>query len=383
MLETIKLKDKTYYLLGTAHISQQSVDDVAQAVAEIKPDAVCVELCATRYKNLNETEKWKDLDLIKVIKEGKSGFLLASLLLSAFQKKMGKQLNIQAGAEMIKAIELSKQKNIPFFLIDREVNITIKRAWRSLSFWEKIKILSQLAGSLLFVPKIDKQKIEELKQKDVLSGMIEELASSLPRIKKILIDERDLYLASKINKITEKKILIVIGIGHQAGIKSLLGKEINTASLEIIPPARVWVSRFIKYSIVILILGIFGYGALNLDSSVSLKLLWTWAIANSIPAFIGASIAGAHWWTRICAFVVAPFTSINPAVSAGWLAGLVEAIFNKPRVRDFEELSEDLLSWKGLRKNLVSRVLLVVVLTNIGSTIGTFVGIPLLASILN
>lgn len=383
MLETIKIKDKIYYLLGTAHISHQSVIEVEQAIEKYKPDSVCVELCNTRYQNLSNNSSWKELDIFKVVKEKKSGFLLANLLLSSFQKKMGEQLNIKAGSEMIKTIEICQKKNIPFNLIDREINITIKRVWNSISLWEKVKLLSQLVTSLFFIPKIDKEKVEELKEKDTLSSLIEELAKDFPRIKKVLIDERDIYLASKATKSQGKKILVVIGIGHQAGIKKNLGASPDLQELEKIPPKKILLARIITWGIPTIIFGLFGYGILTLDKSVSLKLLWNWFLVNSIPAFIGAWIAKAHWWTRVCAFVVAPFTSVNPAISAGWVAGLVETYFNKPKVKDFENLSNDITSWKGLRKNLVSRILLVVVLTNLGSAIGTFVGIPLLAAILN
>ena len=387
MLEKIKIAEQNYYILGTAHISQSSVDEVGQAIEELKPDAICVELCQTRYNNLSAESKWKELDIIKVIKEKKSGFLFSSLLLSAFQKKMGKQLDIQVGAEMIYAAKISKEKNIPLYLVDREVNITIQRTWRSLSFWAKIKLTSQLFLGLFFTPQIKAEDVEKMKEKDLLTGMIEELAQSFPKLKQVLIDERDEYLAGKIFDTKGKTILAVVGIGHQAGILKKITKYgkiglPNFAKLEKIPIQKAYLMTTIKWSIPAIILGIFVYAFFNFDTTISLKLLWNWVLVNSIPAFFGASLAGASWITRFVALVVAPFTSVNPTLSAGWLTGLSEAIINKPKVKDFESISDDMLSWAKMRKNLVIRILLVVMLTNLGSALGTLVGIPLLAIIL-
>ena len=222
MLKTVAIKSKKYHLLGTAHISQQSVDEVEKYITDLKPDAVCIEICETRYKNLSDGNRWREMDIIKVIKEKKSGLLLASLLLSAFQRKMGKQLGIKPGAEMMKAVEICQTKKIPFFLIDREVNITIQRTWNSLSLWEKIKLMGQLVGSIVFTPKINEKEIEKMKEKDLLSGMIEELSQHFPRVKQVLIDERDQYLATKMARVAGKNILAVIGIGHQSGMEQSL-----------------------------------------------------------------------------------------------------------------------------------------------------------------
>lgn len=387
MLEKIKLGTKTFFILGTAHISQKSVDDVKNTIEQIQPDIVCVELCHTRYKNLLEKERWRELDIVQVVKQKKSGFLFASLLLSSFQRKMGQQLNIQVGAEMIAAVNLSKEQNIPLELVDREVNITIQRAWRSLNFWQKMKLSSHLFLGLFFSPKIQTEEVEKMKSKDLLNGLIEELAKEFPKIKQVLIDERDEYLAGKILKSQGKNIFAVVGIGHQAGILQKI-KHYHQNSLpdftqlEKIPPQKTWLSKSIQWSIPAIILGIFGYSILNFDSSISLKLLWYWFLVNSIPSFLGASLAGGSWRTRIVAFFAAPFTSVNPALSAGWVAGLVEALINKPKIKDFESLSEDILSWKKMRANLITKILLVVILTNLGSALGTFVGIPLLTSLL-
>jgi pheromone shutdown-related protein TraB len=387
MLEKIKVGDRSFFILGTAHISQKSVDEVAENIEKIKPDTVCVELCQTRYKNINEANRWRELDIVQVIKEKKSGFLFASLLLSSFQRKMGKELNIQVGAEMIQAIKISEEKKIDLCLADREVNITIQRVWRSLNFWQKLKLSSQLFLGLFFSPKIKAEQVEEMKKKDLLSGLIEELAREFPKIKQVLIDERDEYLAGKIFKAQGKKVFAVVGIGHQAGILKKIAAYSQTnlpdfEKLEQIPHKRAIVAKTIQWAIPTIILGIFVYGFLQFDSKVSLKLLWNWFLVNSIPAFLGASIAGASWWTRWTAFFAAPFTSVNPALSAGWVAGLVEAIINKPKVKDFESISDDMLSWKKIRMNLITRILLVVILTNLGSALGTFAGIPLLAYLL-
>ena len=387
MLEKIKLGARTFFILGTAHISQKSVEEVKKSIIQIKPDAVCVELCHTRYKNLSEANRWKELDIVRVIKEKKSGFFFASLLLSSFQKKMGNDLNIQVGAEMIAATKISKENNIPLKLVDREINITIQRTWRSLNFWQKMKLISQLFLGLFFSPKVEEKEVEKMKEKDILSGLIEELAIVFPKIKQILIDERDEYLAGKMLQTKGERVFVVVGIGHQVGIVKKIKQYYQTglpdfAKLETIPPQKNLLIKSIQWFIPIIIFGIFAYGFFNFDSNISLKLLWNWFLVNSIPSFLGASLAGASWRVRMVAFFVAPFTSVNPTLSAGWVAGLAEAIINKPKVKDFESLSNDMLSWKKMRKNLVAKILLVVILTNLGSALGTFIGIPLLTSLL-
>ena len=301
---------------------------------------------------------------------------------------MGKELNIEVGAEMMSAIHISEEKNIPLSLVDREVNITIKRVWRSLGFWQKLKLTSQLFASLFFTPQVQAEEVEKMKKKDVLSALMDEIATSFPQIKKTLIDERDEYLAGKIFQTSGKKILAVVGIGHQEGIlakiKSYSKQNLpNFSKLEKIPSVRkITFTTILKWLIPATILSMFIYSFFYFDKDLSLKLLWNWFLVNSIPAFLGASLANASWWTRLCAFFAAPFTSLNPLLSAGLVAGLLETWINKPKVKDFDSLAEDMLSFKKMKKNLISRILLVVILTNLGSALGTFVGIPLLGFLL-
>ena len=381
MKQEINVNGKRIIIVGTAHISQDSVEEVENEIREIQPDTVCVELCSTRFEALQQENRWKNMDIVKVIKEGKAPLLMANLVLSAFQRKIGNKIGVKPGAEMMKAVKIAEELDAEIELVDREVSTTLKRAWRKLNFWEKANLLTQVFAGSFQSPNISKEEIEKMKDEDVLSSLLEELSKELPKIKEVLIDERDCYLAAKIREAPGETIIAVVGAGHVPGIVRNFEEPIDISELEKIPKAGKG-GKFFKWGVPSLIIGIFIYGFTKIDASVGTEMIKIWILANGTLAAIGAIIAGGHIITVISAFIAAPITSLNPTIGAGMVSGLTEAWVRKPRVSDFENLSQDITSVKGFWKNEITRILLVVMLSNLGSMLGTFFGVPMIAALL-
>ena len=377
----ILIDEKQILLIGTAHISQSSVDEVNDVIEQEKPDTVCIELCASRHQAMMDKDQWKNMDIFKVVREGKSFLLFANLIMTAFQKRLGSQLGVKPGAEMLAAAEASERVNSELLLADRDVKITLQRTWRGMPFWGRMKVLSQLLASLFIREEISKEEIEKLKESDALSEAMQILADQSPEMKRILIDERDQFMAEKIRQAPGKRIVAVVGAGHVKGLTGELEREHNLAELETLPPPGklgIW----LKWGIPTLIVGLIGYGFFAVDTDVSIEMIQRWFLINGTLSAIGTAIAFGHPITVATAFVAAPFTSLNPAVAAGWVAGLVEAFLRKPQVRDFENLADDITHLRGFWQNNITRILLVVMFANLGSAIGTFAGGFAIASLL-
>ena len=377
----ILLDEKQILLIGTAHISQSSVDEVNDVIEQEKPDTVCIELCASRHQAMMDKDQWKNMDIFKVVREGKSFLLFANLIMTAFQKRLGSQLGVKPGAEMLAAAQASERVNAELVLADRDVKVTLQRTWRGMPFWARMKVLSQLLASLFIREEISKEEIEKLKESDALSEAMEMLADQSPEMKRILIDERDQFMAEKIRQAPGKRIVAVVGAGHVKGLIVELEREHNLAELETVPPPGklgIW----LKWGIPALIVSLIGYGFFAIDTDVSIEMIQRWFLINGTLSAIGTAIAFGHPMTIATAFVAAPFTSLNPAVAAGWVAGLVEAFLRKPQVRDFENLADDITHLRGFWQNNITRILLVVMFANLGSAIGTFAGGFAIASLL-
>ncbi len=369
--------DKEITLVGTAHVSRESADLVAQVIEEEKPETVCIELCESRYQSLTKKKKWQNTDLLKVIREKKAFLLLSNLMLAYFQKKIGKKLGIKPGEEVLRAISAAQAIGAHVHLADRDIRTTLSRMWRAMGFWRKIKVLAQLITSAGQIDAIKEEDIEKIKRKDVLETLLSEIGESFPDIKRILIDERDQYLAHKIRTAPGGKIVAVVGAGHVPGIQAYWEKPVDITVLEQIPP-KGQLSRVLKWGIPALILGIIIFGFFMAGAAGGAQMIKWWILANAVLAGLGAAIALAHPLTILSAVVASPITSLNPMIAAGWVSGLVEAFLGKPKVRDFENLPEDISTLKGFWKNKITRILLVVVFTNLGSSLGTFVAIPLM-----
>jgi pheromone shutdown-related protein TraB len=374
----LSMEDKEIILVGTAHVSRESADLVERVIKEEKPDTVAVELCQSRYQAITEANKWQETDLIKVIREKKAFLLLSNLMLASFQKKIGKKLGIKPGEEMLRAVNVAKEMEADIHLADRDVRTTLSRTWRLMGFWTKFKLMFQLITSMGDVEEIEKEDIEKLKQQDVLETLLSELGKTLPELQRVLIDERDQYLAHKIRTAPGNKIVAVVGAGHVPGIKKYWSEPVDMEALEVIPPKGKWVG-FIKWGIPALVIALIILGFYMAGANAGADMIKWWILANATLAGLGAACALAHPLTVLAAFVASPITSLNPMVAAGWVAGLVQVFLVKPKVKDFQSLPEDIVSVKGFWRNKITRILLIVVLTNLGSSLGAFVAIPLMA----
>jgi pheromone shutdown-related protein TraB len=381
MTQLLEIDGKKIFLVGTAHVSEESARLVADVIDREKPDTVCVELCASRYQSIRQKDQWQNMDIVKVIREKKSFLLLSNLLLASLQKRIAKKLNIRPGQEMIQAIESAEAVGAAIHLADRDIRITLSRTWRLMRLRDKIKLLAQLIFSIGQVDDISAEDVEKMKQEDVLETILADVGKSLPIVKAILIDERDRYLAHKIRHAPGEIIVAVVGAGHVPGIKKYWNSETNIASLENLPP-KSKLSAVLKWVIPLGIVALIITGFFMGGAKAGKDMVAWWLLANGMLAGLGALAALAHPLTVVSSIVAAPLTSLNPMVAAGWVSGLVEAFSRKPRVIDFENLQEDIHSLRGFWKNKVTRVLLVVVFTNLGSSIGTFVAIPLMLKVL-
>ncbi len=373
--------DKQVILVGTAHVSRESAQQVRQVIQEEQPDTVCVELCQSRYQSIRQKERWQETDIVKIIKEKKTFLLLSNLMLASFQKRIAKKLDIKPGQEMIAAVETAEEVGAEIHLADRDIRTTLSRTWRALGLWSKIKLFFQLILSLGEVEEITEEDIEKMKQQDVLETLLAEVGKSLPVLKTILIDERDQYLAQKIRTAPGKKIVAVVGAGHIPGIKKCWKEDVDVLALEQLPP-KSKTAGILKWLIPVAILVMFVAGFFYGGAQAGKDMILWWIGANAILAGIGAIIALAHPITIVSSMLAAPLTSLNPMIAAGWVSGLVEAFSRRPKVKDLEKLPEDILSIGGFWRNKVTRILLVVVFTNIGSSIGTFVAFPVIVKLL-
>jgi pheromone shutdown-related protein TraB len=380
-VDLLEADGRSFYLVGTAHVSKSSAELVEKTIRERKPDTVCLELCDSRYETLTNPEKWKQTDIYSVIKSGRAYVLMAQLALSTFQKKLAEEFGVRPGEEMHRAMEVCREEDIELSLIDREVRTTLKRAWGKAGFWSMMKLLASLFTSTFSNQEISKEQIENLKESDQLSMVIDEFSSILPGIKTALIDERDQYLATKMLASPGNTVVAVVGAAHVPGIKRVFGQPVDLAPLEELPPPRK-IFKIIGWGIPLLLLGLVVAGFIAGGRETSEQMVIAWVLANGIAASIGTMFALAHPLTIVTAFLAAPITSLNPTIAAGWVCGLVEAWLRKPRVVDLENVADDIGSFKGIWSNRVIKVLLVVVMANVGSSIGTFIGVGWVVSLL-
>jgi len=368
-------------LVGTAHVSRESVEDVRKAIEEESPDRVCIELDDGRYTSMSEGANWQNLNVGKVIRQGKGFLLMANLVLASFQRRLGNDLGVKPGEEMLAAVKIAQEKNIPFSLCDRNIQITLRRAWSGTRFWGKMKMLAALTGSVFSTEKLSAEDIEKIKQKDVLQQMMEELASFLPQAKTALIDERDQYLATKIYLAEGKKVVAVVGAGHLEGIAAHITafaekrESTDISKLDDIPK-KTRAGKIVPWAIPAVIIVIFALGFIRAGWSMSEAMLLRWLIIHGGLAAIGSAIALAHPLTILIAFVGAPIGTLNPFGKVGLFTGVAEAFLRKPRVRDVENLSDDVSTFKGFYTNRVTHILIVFFLSTLGAAIGNLITIP-------
>jgi len=398
----LTVRDKNIVLIGTAHISRESIEEADRIIREEKPGMVCVELDEGRYGAISQKDSWENLNVSKILKEGKGFLLIANLVLAGFQRRMGIGLGVKPGDEMKTAIETAEELKIPFRLCDREVQTTLRRAWARCGFWSKCKLLASLLASAFSTEKLKPEEIENLKNRSELDGMMSELSGYLPEIKQTLIDERDRYLAAKIwlaatepppeNSPADRSadsnnslIAAIVGAGHMQGIKAHLEKiaageeSPDVSELDIIPPPSLF-SKIARWIIPVLVVALIVTGFFVSGAEKSFEMILRWILWNGSLAAIGSIIALGHPLAIIASFIGAPITSLNPFIGIGIISGLIQATLRKPRVTDAQTISEDISSIKGLYSNRVLHALWVFFLSSLGSSIGTFVSIPAIIS---
>ena len=371
----------TIHLVGTAHVSNKSVEEVRSIIEEQHPDRVCIELDDGRMKSKTQDNSWENMDIKKILKDGKGFLLLANTALASFQKRMGAQTGADPGAEIIGAANLANEKGIPVSLCDREIQITFRRAWGKSSLWNKCKLLATLISAAFSKEEISEEELAELKNEETLESMMKEVAKELPSVKEVLIDERDRYLATSIFKAEGKTKVAVIGAGHTQGIIRTFEKlekgelSLDTSDLVEIPPKGIG-SKLAQWVIptLIVLLVVLGIVLNGWDQGIR-AFLW-WMVANASSTFIFTLIGGASFLTCLLSGLTAPFFVLNPVLGVGIFAGIWQASFKPPKVKDFENMSQDALSLKGWYKNRILKCLVALMTSSIGSILGSLVAFP-------
>lgn len=385
--EELVLGDKTIILVGTAHVSDESVEAVEEAIDKYKPDAVAVELCQQRYQALKEEKRWEETDILEVISSGRTHLFMLQIMLANFQRKIGEDIGVKAGAEMMKAIELAEERKINVVLADRDIKVTLKRAMDMMSLKEKAKLIYGFVSGFIEGEEIDKELIERLKEKDVLTELMEELAVETPSIKRVLVDERDEYIAHMLHKADAKTLVAVVGAGHMEGVKRRLreldGKIVVSHTLSVggqslQATASKKRMNLLWYAVPILFIGLLLVGLEQNGTTMTADMLVRWFLVTGCIAAIGPILAMGHPFSILAAFISAPLKIFHPTIATGWIAGLVELKMRKPRVLDFKNLMM-LKSTADYFRNRVVRLIFVVAFTNVTATVGNIVGLMYLA----
>lgn len=378
----LHLGQKRIVLIGTAHVSGESIKEVENVIRREMPHAVAIELDEKRLESIKNPEAWRNMDIITILRKKQAFLMLANLVLSSYQKRMGQSAGVKPGDEMMAAINVAESLGIRQVMVDRSVSVTMRRAWAKNSFWGKCKLFSALIASAFGKEEVSPDEIENLKSKSEMDNMMAELSEYLPAVKEVLIDERDRYLASHIWQAAleqnTQKLVAVLGAGHLNGVifhleRIASGNESpDCLDIEDVPPKKLG-SKIAAWIIPVLIVVLIALGFIFGGRAKGWNMLSSWVLWNGVLAGIGALLAAGHPLTVLVAIVGAPFTSLCPFVGIGMLTGILQAILKKPKVVDMENIQQDVTNIRGFYKNRILRVLLVFLLSSIGSSIGTFV----------
>jgi pheromone shutdown-related protein TraB len=377
----MQLGETEIVLLGTAHVSPTSARTVADLVASGAFDTVAIELCLSRQRAMLDPDAMSKLDLFSVIRRGQAPMVAASLALGAYQQRLAEQYGIEPGAEMRAAIDGALDQGLPLALIDRDIGLTLRRAYRAVPWWQRMGLVGGLFASVMTREKIEESEIERLKQGDMLESTFSEFAEQSRELYLPLIDERDRYMAAHLRRLAEGtgtgRILAVVGAGHLKGIERYATLEQQPPDqildqLDQSPPRARW-PRYVPWVVVGIILLGFVIG-FSRNTELGLQMVLDWVMINGGLAAVGGIIALAHPVTIVTAALAAPLTSLNPTIGVGFVAAAVELYLRKPQVGDFARLRKDTTNPKGWWSNRVSRVLLVFLLTTLGSAMGTYIG---------
>lgn len=375
MKENLEINGKNITIVGTAHISQESRDEVRDTIETVKPDLVAVELDQSRFDSLRDDSGWKDLEISEAIREGKGNLLLLNLILSIYQRKLGLEEGMKPGAELMAAVDRAEEMDIEYALVDQDINKTLNRAISSLSILDKLRIVA----SMILPSDEEEMDIESLKDGDMLGTLIQELEDEFPELKRVFLDERNSYMAEKLLEKEFDSAVVVVGAAHVEGLKEELKKEKRDFSAEEVNRLP-WmkIANYGFTALVFLGLGFSFYSSFE----QGINNLGIWIGANSILAMMGAMIARSHPLTWIISFIASPLTSVNPVLPAGLVAAYSEAKINSPKVEDLETIT-DIESYRELWDNQVGIILLTFLLVNLGSGAGALIsGLYILLSII-
>ncbi|HPG24944.1 MAG: TraB/GumN family protein [Spirochaetaceae bacterium] len=371
----VEVGGRTLWLVGTAHVSQRSVDLVREVIERERPDAVCIELDAGRYEALSQAKRFEEQDLREVLRKKQLATLMLNLILASYQRRLGLKLGVAPGSELMEAARVAESLGIPTALCDRDVRITLRRAWQSISWWQRVKLVAELAASLFDSPEVSEEELARIRDQDVVTEVMNELGRMMPDLKRVLIDERDAYLAHEILETPGRRIVAVVGAGHIEGMKARLEREERTdlEAIKAIPPASpVW--KVVGWSIPLVIVGSIVAIAFTQGPEAAGENALLWFLANAIPSGLGALLALGHPLTIAAAALSAPFTSLTPLIGAGYVAAFAQLWTTPPRVSDFGSVGDDLAVPSRWWKSRLMRIFLVFVLSTLGSLIGTYTG---------
>lgn len=379
----IRLGDREFILVGTAHVSHRSVELVRQVIEREQPDCVCVELDAQRYEALSKKQQWEALDIKQVIRRKQFATLMVNLLLASYQKRMGLQLGIQPGEELLEATRVAAEHDIPVELCDRDVRVTLRRAIAATTLWRRLVLAAELLASIFDSPKITEEQLQELKQQDVLNELMAELGRQLPSLKRVLIDERDAYLTERMRQAPGRRIVAVVGAGHLQGICEALAAEteVDLEPLDVIPPiSPIW--KVVGWGVPALIVASIAWIGYTKGLGAAGDNVLYWILVNGVSSSLGGVLALAHPLTILTAFVAAPITSLTPVIGAGYVCVFVQAVLVPPVVKEFQTLGEDLVKIRRWWQSKLLRLFLTFVLTGWGSLLGSVLGIKEIVSTL-
>ncbi len=387
-VETVDRDGVRFTLLGTAHVSRASVDAVRAAIASGGFDAVAVELDAGRLQSLTDPDALARLDLVKVVREGKTHLFAANLALAAYQRRLAEQLGVEPGAELKAGALDAQARGLPVHLIDREVGLTFKRALQSLGWWERTKVGAGILASMFADEEVGDDEIEKLKQGDMLESSFGEFAEQSPALYRSIIAERDEYMASRLRQVAAGtpapaaagepyRVLAVVGAGHLPGLARHLADDGGEPAERLRALETVKAKSRVPWLELIIgafLIGGFAWGFWRGGVDVGSDLIVQWVLATGVLGAIGCAIAGGHPLSILAAFVASPLTPLHPALASGTVSAFVEATLRKPTYADFMALRDDVQTVRGWWKNRVARVLLNFFLTSLGTGIGVWTG---------
>ncbi|MBQ1306504.1 MAG: TraB family protein [Erysipelotrichales bacterium] len=374
--------DKELVLIPTAHVSKNSALFAKGALKYEKPDSICIELDEDRYQSLTQKKKWEDTDIRSIVKDKKVGYFMVNLLLASYQKRIAKNLGSNSGQEMAEGIKAAKERNIPLVLADRSIQTTFTRIWRGMRGKDKFKLLSSFVSSVFEEEDISEEDIAKLSERGELEAALGQIQKEFPGISKVLVTERDQYLAYKVKTAPGKKVAAVLGAAHTVGMQEWINRDYDIAELDTVPPKR-HTGKIILWTLIALLAGLVIYTCIKNPEMGKAEII-NWILWHGILSAAGCALCMAHPLTILTGFLAAPLSSLSPMLAAGWFAGMTEATLRKPTVKDFESLPEDVNSLRGFFRNKVTKIMMIVILSNIGSSAATlFMGIDIVKTFLD